>query len=368
MATRPAEHSLYRTVLRGNFEREVIFTNELQKYIPCHIDMLINGDLGMRDNFVHLQNWYTRALKISVEQVRERMDQIKLSELQGFTVPPITMSLEEEEEHLDNHFLFSLSSQFHGSRSLAEELPTEELSMDELNSPRSPPELEDFYDDEGFLTEEDDDNENGDMTEVEHDNQDTTEVDTGTISRGDGVGDDPETSQAESLEWDSDGSTEFNFDASPTKPGYSFYADTVPKNAPLSEELRSLLKEIGGNPEATRTGWEYPLIRGELSVLAVDWRLLLRELTRREARKGERYIEDFTETIFLDRLDEESGRCHWQKEGLFLCRLTELVYKDIFKDARRAFWAELMPPPGPRRRGYKQRRRRSPLRYEFRIK
>lgn len=83
------EESLSRAVLFRSFQIKVGEYIRCQELIPFHIDQLSGRDPITRDWFRHIQMWYTQALNLSLEQVRECIHLVDLRELEGFSVEPI---------------------------------------------------------------------------------------------------------------------------------------------------------------------------------------------------------------------------------------------------------------------------------------
>ncbi|KAI0197866.1 hypothetical protein F4808DRAFT_473560 [Astrocystis sublimbata] len=105
--------------------------------------------------------------------------------------------------------------------------------------------------------------------------------------------------------------------------------------APLSENLLTLLRAIGANTDVTRD-W-IPITP------TTDYYLKHNEYWRRAVEYGwkplekEEYQESEAETAILDAWDEENDMYYWQREGLFLCLLAELVKKPEFYEAGEFF-------------------------------
>ncbi|KAI1188015.1 hypothetical protein F5B17DRAFT_452363 [Nemania serpens] len=319
-----ADEDLHRFVRLCNSQRRVLRIQEIQKYIPYHIDLISSGDIDTRENFYCLQKWYTHALNMSMEQVREHIHQIALSDLEGFTVAPITRpprSGDDEDNDSD-------------MRDVANIQP---VSL-ELKG----------YDDAGFYIGEDDDDGDEDMMKEEQDNEATTED---HCSWADEMQDAmAEMAASDSSEWEcSDSSSSTNNEL---------------KNKPLSDELRRLLLEIGGDPETKRSGMTITPAKAESDDAKNDWDVAMAKV---KMRRSQRPGETCAETDLLDEWDTTQGRFYWQTEGLFLCRLTELVYKDNFEKARKVFWTEInLWKVNQRRRG-RARPPSSPLKNEVQL-
>ncbi|KAI1423167.1 hypothetical protein F5Y12DRAFT_798756 [Xylaria sp. FL1777] len=144
--------------------------------------------------------------------------------------------------------------------------------------------------------------------------------------------------------------------------------EEVEEDGALSEELQELLAVIGGYIDTTRTNETVALTEREFAQAETVWLHHLSACARRAHRR--RHVETWEETNRLDNWDWENSQFYWQTEGLFLCRLTELVYKRCFEDARATYLA------AKKRRNFakvKQRKKGklpgklpgSPLRNEF---
>lgn len=309
--------------------------------------MIRNGDFDTRTDFMYLQKWYMKALKMSLGQVREHIHQVKLSELQGFAAAPIIMPFGSEcDEDGDSEM------------------------QDAPDTQETPSEVG-VYDDAGFYIGEAEDDEDGDMVEDEHEHD--GEAATKAPSRKRSWTDDGEDAIAEMADSDSSecesddssSSSEFNFHPSPISRRNSFDTDCGFEDGSLSNELRCLLLEIGGDPETARSEKEFPLTDEESRKARRDWAIATADAKAHEARRGRRQGETWAEMNILDEWDAVHGQLYWQTEGLFLCQLTELVYKNVFEQARKVFWVDVNKTPVAK----KGRRRRenppsSPLKNE----
>ncbi|RWA08899.1 hypothetical protein EKO27_g6210 [Xylaria grammica] len=160
----------------------------------------------------------------------------------------------------------------------------------------------------------------------------------------------------------------FSLDPTPYHSDSSSSTGGARQNRRLSEELRRLLVRVGGNPNTTRSEQGVsPLSQHEMDVVEGKWNAMVAELKRREDRGTlVRHDESWEETDLLDDWDAKHCQFYWQTEGLFLCRLTEVVYKEIFKQARTAFWAERRSVrPKSKRRSRDGKQPGTPLRREF---
>ncbi|TGJ75785.1 hypothetical protein E0Z10_g10955 [Xylaria hypoxylon] len=139
------------------------------------------------------------------------------------------------------------------------------------------------------------------------------------------------------------------------------------QNRPLSEGLRRVLLEIGGNPKTARSKKVTSLTQYEFDVTRGDWERVVADSKRQEDGKTlRRHSESWEETDLLDSWDENHCQFYWQTEGLFLCRLTELVYKDTFELARKALLASRNAVKVYYQTGGKREKpRRSSLRNQF---
>lgn len=69
-------------------------------------------------------------------------------------------------------------------------------------------------------------------------------------------------------------------------------------------------------------------------------------------------------------MGQKNDQYYWQTEGLFLCRLTELVHKNSFEVSRWLNWTKVSPKVNPKvkpRPEYRERKTlpKSPLRNEI---
>ncbi|GAW13710.1 hypothetical protein ANO14919_030990 [Xylariales sp. No.14919] len=160
----------------------------------------------------------------------------------------------------------------------------------------------------------------------------------------------------------------FSPDPTPCHSDSSSSTGGARQNRRLSEELRRLLVRVGGDPNTTRSEKVVsPLLQYEMDVVERKWNAMVAELKRREDRGAlARHDESWEETDLLDDWDAKHCQFYWQTEGLFLCRLTEVVYKEIFKQARTVYWAERRSVRPKRKRGWRNGKQPgTPLRREF---
>ncbi|KAI0808608.1 hypothetical protein GGR55DRAFT_652171 [Xylaria sp. FL0064] len=121
----------------------------------------------------------------------------------------------------------------------------------------------------------------------------------------------------------------------------------------FSPTLQELLAEIGLQPATKRTDKMVGLYEDEIEKLDAGWTSTVKLFRKAERKRGERHHETWAETVYLDGRDRENDQCNWQTEGLFLCRLTELVCQVSFQEARKTYlyWVEenksALPPLPP---------------------
>ncbi|KAJ8128377.1 hypothetical protein O1611_g5256 [Lasiodiplodia mahajangana] len=349
---------LGKAVLRRGFQGKVFSLVSLQNFIPYHIDMLTRGDRRTREDFRFIQKWYAGYLRLSIGKVREHMRKVKLHELRGFAVQLIARPLQNDdgkdyldieiwEQCSDSDSDDSMSEEEEEELSLADDRKMAETSskaMEELESylnrgevACSPPSvvvpsdtqeahIRQGYDDDGFYVGHSDGD--GDAVMREGDSELPSPSPSLANELKDAV-------QSEMLprpdsESNSSSSSEFCLDVS------------INPLRPLSEGLLNLLRETGGNPNVTRSGETIILTPEEFDDARHWWKKEVATLKRRELRSSQkRHNETWAETNLLDRWDSDNGQFYWQTEGLFLCRLTELVFKETFEQARKAYWAEV---------------------------
>ncbi|KAJ8116244.1 hypothetical protein ONZ43_g4480 [Nemania bipapillata] len=78
-------------VLRGRLFGQIGEISEIQSYIPVHVAMLNRGDQQLREDYWILQKYYREALGLSVDQIREYVQQVDLAELEGLAGPLMNM-------------------------------------------------------------------------------------------------------------------------------------------------------------------------------------------------------------------------------------------------------------------------------------
>ncbi|KAI1125579.1 hypothetical protein F5Y10DRAFT_294555 [Nemania abortiva] len=396
-----APFSLHKWLLQSNFKERVEYMTEVQAYIPYHIDMLRRGDRETREEFRYLQRWYTVALNLSIGQIREYMEEVDLYELEGFAVPPITrpfgcddifdgsdsdsdissQACEDDESDSDSESPSDDSSgnssdpsSTDSSTTSVEEPPapagkldltlvvdsetasswldqhldwhTDATDIEEADHAQQASSDVKTYDDNGFYIEENDKEKSNNVATGEPKGETDTRTDPlpspswadevedaieeGTLPR-------PNSSDGESTP-SSVSSEKFpDLSRCPDKSSYK------PDDGSLSEELRSLLKEVGGNPEVTRPKRKTVLRSNEFCVLRSAWAKMLKAIRKEEQQRrgGQRHTETWHETDLLDSWDSKNWQFHWQTEGLFLCRLTEAVHKELFEEARCIYWMQM---------------------------
>ncbi|KAI0450207.1 hypothetical protein F5B21DRAFT_491632 [Xylaria acuta] len=349
----PVEESLYRQYLRQSFQSLIVKVACAQEFIPFHIEKLTLGDQEMRNDFRYLQRWYTRALNLSLEQVREYMHLVDHCELEGFSVEPITRKIESEgdgdEDGSDDIVMdmgFKTRREFEAF--IADNMPvdsplnvaipsTTQKTQSLQKDPATPP----TYDENGFYV-----GENNTQEQIEEPEEaPLTRVESQSpLSWAD------EVEEAEEAGLLGPSSSDFDLEASLCFSLPSPSPDYEMEDRPLSDALRSLLENIGADANITRTNRVVTLTTEELDQLDSDWTSKVKDKKEKEKEaieKGRRqpYEESVEESDLLDAWDYENGRFYWQTEGLFLCRLTELVHKKACEEARRIWWIEVKVAP-----------------------
>jgi hypothetical protein len=405
------EQQLRPTLLRWQVKDRIYELRDIQTFIPYHIRILMQGGPVTRRQFHYLQRWYTRALDLSIDEIRECIDMVDMDELKGFAVERI-MNEPQSDDHDDD------ASSTKSESSAAKVSPTP--SQDDLEALcqadeeimttmgfSTKEELEDYlsenvptysaptvripsvergrgrsrektdaaeqkqYDESGFHIVEDDemdaevdDNESG-FYVVEDDEMDgeedydeiaLTRTSTSNFSWADDVEEAIEEgklpSLGSSLGSNSDSSTS-NTDSTRSS---SDFSDLDPSlrlrqrspspeyydigDIPLSDDLRAILVEIGGDPDTKRPQGVTVMCADEVAQIEYEWEEALGTTLYQVYRSLGSPAEDPEETELLDRWDSTYEQRYWQTEGLFMCRLTELLYKNIFEDARKAYWAD----------------------------
>ncbi|KAI8945609.1 hypothetical protein F4801DRAFT_597787 [Xylaria longipes] len=139
-----------------------------------------------------------------------------------------------------------------------------------------------------------------------------------------------------------------------------------PEDRPLSKELRNLLERIGADANVTRTNRVVTLTPAELAKRQSCWESKVIATKIHEAGKRRRREPHPRETDLLNTWDDKLGQYYWQTEGLFLCRLVELVHKNSFESARACRWADkLTEVKQPRHKKRKRPLPSSPLKNEL---
>ncbi|KAI0104964.1 hypothetical protein GGR51DRAFT_572018 [Nemania sp. FL0031] len=361
--------TLRKTLLRRNFQNGVFDVIDIHKYIPYHIDMLTRGDRQAREDFRFIQGRYTTALMTPTRELREYIQDVKLQELEGFSVPPISRPFDDNmiwEYDDDSDSDDSVSSDDSTSSEELEKPKTDEETKAGLKSQpplsivlpsdiQEPQHDQKGYDENGFYLEIHESSIFNPLHKKNNDG-DTAMVDRPPSPSPAYEGDDIEagaltlaSSSGESISFNSS-SLDFSLVPSPSLPLLPCLPTTGREvnDEPLSEALCNLLREIGkyslhslgGDVNTTRSNDTILLESFEFSDPRGAWVKEVATLKRREMRRGRNGYESWTETDYLDTFDSETKLFNWQKEGLFLCRLTELVYKEKFIEARVIFWAE----------------------------
>ncbi|KAI0875748.1 hypothetical protein GGS24DRAFT_515126 [Hypoxylon argillaceum] len=367
-----AENRFLKKVLRGEAKRRLLNLVDIQKIIPYHIDMLSRQDHRLRDDYSIVQKWYEKALNLSIEEIREYMYEVELHELEGFAVPPIT----EKPKHDDGNYKGGIDPQPHiefanppdsadvstadtpgpldsdgssgnpgsydgcgwcgeSETSTEEELPAPrvvgELSEQEAHHAQQRPPDAAKYDDDGFYIEE--------VPEV-----------------GTAMGEGDSRSSPSSSSWADE--VEDAIAQGVLRPIDSPTTTPTPSAPPRSEELRNLIEAAGGDPDTARSGHTPILDEWEFLDGYEAWMRISTAMKEWHARRhpNRHYLETWQETDLLDSWDEDYRQFYWQTEALFLCRLTELVYKETFEEARAAAHAKYKVPASKKQRNLRWRK------------
>ncbi|KAI0856931.1 hypothetical protein F4860DRAFT_528686 [Xylaria cubensis] len=371
------ESPLIKTTRRKLFANKVRRLAVMQQFIPYHIDKLSSADETTRRNFRYIQIWYTRALNLTLEQVRAYMHLVDIRELQGFSVEPILRNPkpEEEEEEVANNVEngdeekddeereeedgenardgdHSANDNNYNTDEVAAMMRPEAILRDMgfrvengvvvFSNPQEAARYQaGTYDQNGFYVGEE-------SREPEEESPTRPELQRST-SWADEVEGALETEQLQPAGLASDDSSpEFDLEASS-----SSSRQPSSSNHHLSKELRNLLENMGVGVNMRRSNTVVTLTTEEWNETESAWahRVFETEKIAFVQRGRRHYVESVEERSLLDTFDETSGLFYWQKEGLFLCRLTELVHKEDFEQARLVWWAEVKPEtPYVRRR------------------
>ncbi|KAI1750245.1 hypothetical protein F4782DRAFT_509788 [Xylaria castorea] len=360
MTTMAVEEQLNRVLRRRLFQTKVISFATIQQFIPYHVDKLSRGDQTTRANFRYIQKWYTRAFNLSLEQVRTYMDLIDTRELQGFSVEPITREYENEEGMSDYDYGDEKEGEEKGSKEACDDYNADD-SDDDTPAPLTPD--EDISTNMGIKSQEDFESylannlpsHSPPGVEVPSNTQETQchqgDAATPATYDQDGfyIGDYDREERCEEPEDALLTGTELHrrasdLEASSRMSQQSSSTEYELEDRPLSNELRDLLEKIGADANIARTDRVVTLTTDEFDVLELGWTHRVNETKKDEASKKwlrRLYGESVEETDLLDTFDENSGMFYWQTEGLFLCRLTELVHKESFEAVRDVWRTEV---------------------------
>ncbi|KAF2965483.1 hypothetical protein GQX73_g8097 [Xylaria multiplex] len=422
------ESRMEQSIQLNHFRHRVLKIIEKQKLILFHINQLKVGDMDTREDFRFIQKYYNHALNLSTEQVRAYMGVIDLEELKGFSAQLITRPFELFEESGKLEHGSSKPSTEEGFPSQAQlmnlgqadqEIMTRlglksisdlEAYLEANVSSYSPPSLGTApadvtgaqYDENGFYLEtysedvemedyygdteigddaDEDDNGDGDdaMGEEEKENDYITPVNEsnlgfsltdeveGTIESGH-LQSSSSISTSEGHSSSSEESTSSNgvYDLGPSLFDQgSSGSGSGRQQWHLSRALQDLLTNIKADFKIRRSSRPTELSSEQLYDMKEYWNEVVDGCKQREDLKFTRHAECWEETELLDDWDEKHCQFYWQTEGLFLCYLTELVYKDIFEQARSVFWIIRQPQPAHRRRLKGEKLPRSPLRNQY---
>ncbi|TRX91681.1 hypothetical protein FHL15_007463 [Xylaria flabelliformis] len=374
------EAPLNRVIRRQLFENKVRRLAIMQQFIPYHIDQLSSADTTTRREFRYIQVWYTRVLNLSLDQVRAYMHLVDIRELQGFSVEPITRKDKpEEKEEVANNVENDDEADDEEKNEDSENASDNDHSADnndyDYNMPQddvaSLMRPEAILRDMGFRTREDFESRYGQNNVVVPSNpQETERSQAGTydqdgfyvgeestepeeepitrpglqrsVSWADEVEDALETGQLQPpglVSDDSSPASDFEASSSLSQPSSS----SSNHNESLSKELRNLLGTMGVGANMRRSNTVVTLTMEEWDEAESAWAYRVSETEKIAfVQRGRRpYEESVEEKDLLDTFDESCGLFYWQKEGLFLCRLTELVYKESFEQARPVWWIEV---------------------------
>ncbi|KAI1743053.1 hypothetical protein F4680DRAFT_471892 [Xylaria scruposa] len=320
------ETPLSRVIRRHLFENKVSRFSVMQQLIPYHVEKLLREDQTTRRDFRYIQVWYTRVLNLSLQQVRAYMDLVDLRELQGFSVELITR--EEDKNNDENGDAKEDEEEKDG---------VENNVVISSNTQETRYHLPGTYDQDGFYIGEYD----GEDASEEPEEEPTRPEMQRSISWADEVEDALETGQLQTLSSGLDDSSSESSLETSSSLRRLFQSDP---RGPLSKELRNLLEDIGADANVKRSRRMAAFLETEEFYQAEsDWvdRVNDMENIAFEQRGRRPYEESPQEKDLLDTFDENLGVFQWQKEGLFLCWLTELVHKESFEQARSVWWVEV---------------------------
>ncbi|KAI3324197.1 hypothetical protein HD806DRAFT_522029 [Xylariaceae sp. AK1471] len=381
------EPQLHCTLLRWQVKSRVSDLVGVQKFIPYHVDLLTRGDQKAREEFRYLQKWYTHALSLSMDEIRGYVDMVDIDELEGYTVEPITRAQESENNSNTTSEKQTPAAKGSPSQKEIEDLcqadeeimtsmgfttkeelevylnenvptysaPTITIPSDIQGTHRTQKDTDATkqYDDSGFYVGEDVDMEEEDDATNNHARttsgfswaDDVEEaIEEGTLpSLGSSSGSDDSGSDGfASPDHTSSSSDYMDLDPSLRLRQLSSSPEYDLGDFPMSDDLRAILLDIGGNPDTKRSPDVTVLTADEFAFIKEDWDEIIDEVRCREAtnmRAGPP-TETPEEKAFLDSWDPINDQWYWQTEGLFMCRLTEIFYKEVFENARKAYLAD----------------------------
>ncbi|KAI1356602.1 hypothetical protein F5Y01DRAFT_267844 [Xylaria sp. FL0043] len=351
---RQKEPKIYRDLANRKLVRRTVKLSEMQKYIPYHSTLLRDGDITLRNNYHIFVKGYLRVLNMEQEQVRAYMKRIPIDEVLGFSVQLI--------ERLDDiEGLIDLPKS-HGSdqdsdHTLADYCSNDGDSQDDEAT---------LYDEDGFFVGMDgyeEPNPPSTPGNPSLDLEPENEIELQEALTSPLVSTLAESEPAEEFEfpmeyapseesdppeypnsWDLDMSENmfltndpylsFSHSSSSSSSSLASYSS---ETEDFSPELRELLAEIGMQPATKRTDKLVGLYEDEIERLDANWASIVALYRRAERWRGGPHQETWAETVYLDGRDRENDLCNWQTEGLFLCRLTELVFQVSFQEARRTY-------------------------------
>ncbi|KAI1307090.1 hypothetical protein F5Y03DRAFT_405684 [Xylaria venustula] len=300
---RLVEPKMLQTHLTHRLRQDMNHAWVKQCLIPYHVTELKSGTSEMKEFYYFLQDHYTSILGLSIGEIRPYIKHVDLKHLERFSV-----------------------------------------KMVNSNEKQEPPD-DSMYDSDGFYIEGNDD-------------ETTTDAESGMDSyvnwfRSNGE-DKPDPVSSPSGEASSSiYPNPPEFDITPTQTlNVNITIPTSPVaestsngeiEEPHSEDLslEGLLRKLGASSRILRTNEVLELDANksrtvdhiEHSMLQIIWNKKV-ELSLNEWDFHQRGL-DPEEANYLDSWDEGSNQFVWQKEGIFLCRLAEIVSQPEFIDARR---------------------------------
>ncbi|KAI1278216.1 hypothetical protein F5Y07DRAFT_406895 [Xylaria sp. FL0933] len=351
---RQKEPPIYRDIAIRKLLRRNAKLSEMQRYIPYHSTLLRDGDIALRNNYHIFAKGYLRFLNMEQEQVRAYMKRIPIDEVLGFSVQLINRPDDVEglidlpkshgSDQDSDHTLVDYCSNDGDSQDDEATLYDEDgffvgmVGGEEPNSPSTPGnpsldlELENEIELQEALT--------SPLVSTPAESEPAEEFEFPMEYAPSVESDPPEYPNS----WDLDMSDNMFLTNEPylsssrlSSSSSSSLASYSSESENFSSDLRELLAEIGMEPATKRTDKLVGLYEDEIKRLDADWAYVVAVYRRAELKRGAPHQETWAETVYLDGRDRENDLCNWQTEGLFLCRLTELVYQVSFQEARRTY-------------------------------